>query len=460
MNRILIVEDDRFFREMFSSRLKEDGYEVDCVSTGAGGLESLARTAYDLIIADLALPDIDGMEFLSRIRGHDPTVDVIMVTGNANLESAIFSLKQGARDYLIKPVNADEFSHAVALCMEQRRLLDENEELRNMLSLYQASRVIAGSLELDRIYHMLVDAVARQIGISRALGLFLAGPRLELKEIRGVTEQAAQRFADIVLGSVSKRLSSARLLSRLHFAEGGAATDQGDDGIREAYLVIVRNRQGLLQGIIALLNDPGRRLPAFHAQKKNIQFLLEQSMLAFENAESYSRARDMLFIDELSGLFNYRFLELALDREIRRVERYGSQLAVLFMDIDAFKVVNDTYGHLVGSRVLSEMGALLKQSVREVDVVIRYGGDEFTVILAETGREAAAKVAERIRGLVESHRFLSDEGYNICLTCSIGYSCCPEDTASKQRLLEMADQAMYAGKVEGKNCVRRFVPAP
>jgi diguanylate cyclase (GGDEF)-like protein len=124
--------------------------------------------------------------------------------------------------------------------------------------------------------------------------------------------------------------------------------------------------------------------------------------------------------------------------------------------MDSFKQVNDTHGHMVGSRVLKEMGDLLKKSCREVDVVIRYGGDEYTVILVETGAVTAGIVAERIRSQVESYTFLASEGYDIHLSCSIGYACCPEDTMSKQELLEMADQAMYSGKAGGKNCVRRF----
>ena len=109
-----------------------------------------------------------------------------------------------------------------------------------------------------------------------------------------------------------------------------------------------------------------------------------------------------------------------------------------------------------GSQVLKEMGALLKSSVRDVDVVIRYGGDEYTIILVETNCLTAGIVAERIRKLVESHVFMVAAGHNIRMTCSIGYSCCPEDTMSKQDLLEMADRAMYAGKADGRNCVQTF----
>ncbi|MBI2354465.1 MAG: diguanylate cyclase [Deltaproteobacteria bacterium] len=454
MDRILIVEDDSFFREMFSDLLKREGYEVDSACGGAEGLRMLADVAYDLVITDLTMPDMDGMEVLARIKENDPGIDVIMVTGNANMESAIFALKHGARDYLIKPVNPDEFRHSVSQCMEQRRLLDENVELRNMLNLFQASQAIAGCLELDRVHHLLVDAVAREIGVSRGIGVFMEDNRLAVREVKGLDAGIAGQYGDVILSRVSRHLPHNQLMSRISL-HGSPAGDGSGAGIEEAYLIFVRVREAM-QGVIALFNDPGVRLPDFHARKKNVLFLLEQAALAFENAESYSLAKDMLFIDDLSGLFNYRYLEVVLDRELKRAERYASQLSVLFLDMDAFKQVNDTHGHLVGSQVLKEMGALLKKSVREVDVVIRYGGDEYTVILVETNCTTAGKIAERIRGLVESHHFLAEEGYDIRLTCSIGYACCPEDTMSKQELLEMADKAMYAGKTGGKNCAMRF----
>jgi len=159
----------------------------------------------------------------------------------------------------------------------------------------------------------------------------------------------------------------------------------------------------------------------------------------------------------LSGLFNYRYLKVALEREIKRADRYSTQLSVVFLDLDNFKGVNDTYGHLVGSNLLKELGALLKKSVREVDVVIRYGGDEYTIILVETGAETAHCVGERIRRMIEKHSFLSLEGYQIQLTASLGLACYPEDTTGLEELLSMADKAMYAGKASGKNCVYRIV---
>jgi two-component system cell cycle response regulator len=455
MDKILIVEDDLFFRDMYASLLQAEGYLTETAACGAEALDLLSRNRYGLVITDLVMPDISGMEILSRVRESDPGIDVIMVTGNANLESAIFALKHGARDYLLKPVNHDEFRHSVAQCMQQRRLLDENEELRNMLNLFQSSQAIAGCLELDRVYHLMVEAVARETGVSRAMGLFQAEGGLELKDSKGIAAGVAQSLAEVVLAQVTKHLTQNRLVVKVHLKDVPSGPESAAPKISEAYLIYLRDK-GVVLGVIAAFNEPGQHLPDIHPRKKNIRFLLEQSARAFQNAENYSMAKDLLFIDDLSGLFNHRYLEVALDRELKRVERYASHLAILFLDLDFFKRVNDTHGHLVGSRVLREMAELLKKSTREVDVVIRYGGDEYTIILVETGAETAGFVAERIRSQVEAHVFLASEGYNIRLTCSIGYACCPEDSMSKQELLDMADQAMYGGKAGGKNCTGRF----
>lgn len=454
MDNILLVEDDRFFREMYSGLLKAEGYQVDCASCGYEGLAMLSSKRYGLVITDLVMPDISGLEILSRVRESDPTIDVIMVTGNANMESAIFALKHGARDYLVKPVNPDEFRHSVAQCLQQRRLLDENLELKNMLGLFESSQDIAGCLDLAKVHHLLVEAVAREIGVNRALGLFISEDRLELKEVKGMPAGLGGELADeIISGLPEEGFPEQHLIQHIHLAPNARV-----DGISEAYLIHIHIRSGY-HGLIALFNDPGMELPDYSRRQKNIIFLIEQSAHAFENVETFSQAQDMLFIDDVSGLFNHRYLEVALEREMKRVERYASHLAVLFIDVDAFKLVNDKYGHMAGSQVLAEFGGLLKLTVRDVDIVIRYGGDEYTVILVETTCPIAGMVAERIRSQVESHEFLVAEGYNIRLTCSIGYACCPDDTSSKEELLEMADRAMYAGKASGKNCIKKISAA-
>lgn len=454
MDTILLVEDDRFFREMFSNLLQAEGYRVETAACGSDGLAMLAAGQYSLVITDLVMPDINGLEILSRVREDHPDVDVIMVTGNANLESAIFALKHGARDYLIKPVNPDEFKHSVAQCIQQRRLLDENQELKNMLSLFRACQAIAGCLDREHLYHLVVDAIAREAGITHALGFFMGSAALELKVFKGIAPELGRALQEEIAARLPAASEQEFSIQHIDLSASYAA-----EGFSGAFLIPFISHSAPI-GMIVLLLSRTAEFPDINTFKKNIHFLIEQSLNAFENAETYSQAKDLLFIDDVSGLYNHRYLDVALEREMKRVERYASHLAVLFIDVDSFKQVNDIHGHMVGSRVLAEFGALIKKSVRDVDIVIRYGGDEYTAILVETTCVTAELVAERIRRQVEAHHFPGADGQVIRLTCSIGYACCPDDTASKDTLLEMADKAMYVGKTSGKNCVQRIHVVP
>jgi two-component system, cell cycle response regulator len=454
MERILIVEDDSFFREVFTDLLKEDGYLVEVAASGEEALEMIGAREYQLVVTDLVMRDVSGLDILSAVKRLDPATDVIMVTGHANVETAIYALKNGATDYLVKPINHDEFRHIVTHCMEQRRLLDENQELKGLLNMFQVSQTIANCLELERIYPLLMDALAKEVGVGRGLGYFSEAGQLVLHEVKGVDEahasllgQAAITECDLIDDG------SGNLFTLRDFLPDDE--DYGTD-LREAMCLYIRHKS-TLQGVIILFNDPERPLPK-EVKRKHISFLLDQASLALDNAARYNFAKDLLYIDELTGLYNYRYLDVVLERELKRSERYGSNLSVLFLDIDLFKMVNDLFGHLIGSRVLREVGMLLRKSVRDVDAVIRYGGDEYTIVLVETGLEGAAVVAERIRQAIEAFTFARADGLAIRLTVSLGYACSPDDASTKAELLEMADQAMYRGKAGGKNMAFHALP--
>ncbi|MRR55202.1 MAG: diguanylate cyclase [Deltaproteobacteria bacterium] len=456
MEKILIVEDDRFFREMYSHLLSGEGYEVHTAASVNDAMALLRESEYHLIISDLVMPGETGIDLLFQVKRLNPDIDVIMVTGNTNVETAIHALKNGARDYLLKPVNPDEFRHTVALCMEQRRLLNENSELKGLVHLFQVGQTIANCLEIERLGTLVVDSFANELGTDRALGIFPdEDGRLSLSELRGLDYEDAELITETLLSRYADSIDTFWLRERVTDLFPSSTDSAGclSPGIEEILILFVRSKTDL-QGIVALFSPEGGSLPA-EINQRSLHFLQNQTSLAFENAARFASARNMLYIDELTGLFNYRYLDLALDRELKRAERYGSSVALLFIDLDLFKGVNDTHGHLIGSRVLGEVGALLRKSVRDVDLVIRYGGDEYTIILVETDAESAAHVAERIRVTIESHRYIADEGYDIHLSACIGYACFPEDTKSKLELLEVADKAMYRGKFSGRNRVFR-----
>jgi diguanylate cyclase (GGDEF)-like protein len=144
---------------------------------------------------------------------------------------------------------------------------------------------------------------------------------------------------------------------------------------------------------------------------------------------------------------------MILDQEIHRAERYGLEFSLVFIDIDRFKLINDSRGHLAGSQALKEVADLLRQCVREADILFRYGGDEFTGFLAETGPEGAAIVAERIRRNIEQHSFFADSDNPAQLTATVGYATFPVDSSDHQGIIDLADRAMYIGK-KVRNVVR------
>jgi len=448
MEKILIVEDDAFFREIFSGILKEDGYEVETASSGNEALAMLAKSSYPLVVTDMVLQDISGLDILSRAKQMDADIEVIVVTGYGNMESAIYALKNGARDYLVKPISHDEFRHVVRLTMEQRRMLDENQELKEQIRLFQTCQTISNCIDIDRIQLLVLEAAIKETGTARGFTCLRDASReIFLMETRGLTRESAEAISEslkLVFDWEKEVFIDPVKVQITHPVKPA--------GQKIELVLLPINNKTALQGVVVLLGS-SNTTPIPPLKLNNIRFLVEQSALAIENAGRYAMAKDLLNIDELTGLYNYRYLEIALEREMRRSERYGLSLAVIFLDVDMLKVVNDTYGHLIGSRVLKEVGAVLKKSVREVDIVIRYGGDEYTIILIETGRQGAAIVAERIRKTLETHPFILGEDLQVKLTACLGFACYPEDTKSKLELLEMADRAMYHGKASGRNIV-------
>lgn len=172
-----------------------------------------------------------------------------------------------------------------------------------------------------------------------------------------------------------------------------------------------------------------------------------------ENQMLMADLRGQTYTDDLTGLYNQRYLEIVLDRELSLSKRNESIFSVLFLDLDHFKNVNDSHGHLIGSRLLFEVGHEIKKTLRESDITFRYGGDEFVMILSHTGLEDAILVAERIRVQIEKKRFLVKDGLEIRLTASIGVANVPLHAETKQEILKAADEALYGVKKAVRNKV-------
>jgi two-component system cell cycle response regulator len=185
------------------------------------------------------------------------------------------------------------------------------------------------------------------------------------------------------------------------------------------------------------------------------ELLVIEKIVSFfrEKMETVAELKGLTYTDDLTGLYNQRYLELILDREISLAKRNETQFSVLFLDLDHFKNVNDTHGHLIGSRLLYEVGQEIKKTLRESDITFRYGGDEFVMILSHTNLADAVLVAERIRVQIEKKRFLVRDGLEIRLTASIGVANVPDHAETKQQILRAADAALYGVKKAVRNKV-------
>jgi diguanylate cyclase (GGDEF)-like protein len=179
--------------------------------------------------------------------------------------------------------------------------------------------------------------------------------------------------------------------------------------------------------------------------------LMDPAALALDNAELFRKLEERTVTDDLTGLYNGRFMDGYLRREARRASRYGHPVALLFIDLDGFKLVNDVHGHMAGSRTLVEVGEVLRENVRDVDVVARWGGDEFGVVLPETGAEGAAVMARRLCQRIRERRFLGALGMEVSISASIGVAAFPEHADGAEGLLAAADAAMYEVKYHGKD---------
>ncbi|GMR05160.1 MAG: sensor domain-containing diguanylate cyclase [Thermodesulfobacteriota bacterium] len=205
-------------------------------------------------------------------------------------------------------------------------------------------------------------------------------------------------------------------------------------------------------GVIELINRP--RSKVFTDEDLTLlTTLADYTAIAIENAIYFKRIHELTITDDLTKLYNARYLHMRLNDEVERARRFGYDLSMIFIDLDYFKKINDNHGHLCGSKLLAEVGSLLKKIIRSVDMAFRYGGDEFIILMPETPKKNARIVANKIRTELKKAVFLKEEGVNCRITASFGVASYPKDAADKTELIHMADNAMYRVKDKSRDGV-------
>lgn len=276
--------------------------------------------------------------------------------------------------------------------------------------------------------------------------------RIELLAASGcyMTDETNVAVTEKSGDTASNETSALRRLSRE--ALDNTRTVQGKHA-RGALLAVPLMSGESVYGVIEVVRT-GKNTRSFsRSDTELLEALAIPIASALSNVGRIARAERLSITDDLTKLHNARYLRQYLVSELNRAQRYNLPVAVMFLDLDNFKRVNDQHGHLVGSHVLIELAGVVHNTVRGTDVVARYGGDEFVVVLPYSHAAQAAAVAERIREKVESHVFTGGRDLELHLTASFGVAAFPEHAGSPQQLIGCADTAMYQAKATSKNCV-------
>jgi diguanylate cyclase (GGDEF)-like protein len=288
---------------------------------------------------------------------------------------------------------------------------------------------------------LLVDETRSYLSFALALG-DKSSPlaKLKVKMGEGIAGWVAQSGESLIVNDVHK---DPRFASKF---------DHQTQFHTRSILCAPLVSRGRSIGVVEVLNKRGGDFS--QADLELLMTLVEPCAIAIENAQLFQRAEQLTVTDDLTRLFNSRYLTLYLERELTRCRRHGIPLSLVFLDLDGFKAVNDLYGHLAGSATLTEVGRILTDTVRESDTLARYGGDEFVVVLPETPSAGALVIAERIRKAIEAHDFLAEQGLSVHISASFGIACFPDHAQTPEGLVQKADQAMYRVKEANKNGVQ------
>ena len=447
--RVLVVDDVEANVKLLEAKLSSEYFDVLSAYSGLSALQIADSELPDVILLDVMMPRMDGFEVCRRLKANPRTADVpvVMVTALSDSANRLRGLEAGADDFLTKPVNDIALFARVRSLARLKRMMEE-WRLREEICGRFAGRDIAAAEDAGAATILIVEedrfAAAQIAKTLRSVGHLVAcaGDAVEAQTLLDGNVEL------IIISLSMPNCDPLRLVSRYRANE---ASRQLPILLIAQDIDLIRVAKGLVDlGANDYLIRPVDRnellaRTATQVRRKRLQDRLQQN---------YQRGLSLALTDPLTNLYVRRYGEAHLDELMERVNQDVASAAVLLFDVDHFKQVNDTHGHDAGDDVLRELAARTIKSVRSVDLAVRWGGEEFLVVMPETDLTNAAAVAERLRAAVAKDSFaIGSGGEKLAVTISVGVAAAIAGDDHRDRLLKRADDALYVAKSAGRNRV-------
>jgi two-component system cell cycle response regulator len=448
--RVLIVDDIPTNVRLLEARLSAEYYEVLTASSGREALDLCAKTDLDIVLLDVMMPEMNGFEVCAALKADPKThhLPVLMITALDQTSDRVRGLEAGADDFLTKPVDDVQLMARVKSLVRLKALTDElraRAHTSRQIAVEDAMRAMdAISADGGRI--LLVDTDLRHA--ERIRGYLAANHSVHLltNPQDAVLQVTGNDYELAIVAMALGDIDPLRVCSQIRTLEHS----------RNLPIILMAedsDRPRVMRGLDFGVNDFIMRPVERTELAARVRTQIRRQRYAVELRESVNHTLALAVTDELTGLYNRRYFERHLSLMLDKAREQDRDMAVMLIDMDFFKAVNDTYGHGIGDAVLREFALRLRRNIRGVDLACRFGGEEFVVLMPDTDFEQAQGVAERVRQAVSERLFEVGASRGLTVTVSIGVALNDGATDTPETLLKRTDIALYRAKREGRNRV-------
>jgi len=448
--RVLVVDDVSTNVKFLEARLSAEYFDVTTASNGAEALTLCERGECDIVLLDVMMPDMDGFEVCRRLKSNPAThhIAVVMVTALDQPSDRVRGLDVGADDFLTKPVNEMALISRVRSLTRLKMVTDELR-MRALTSreigLESPEREAVAEAGRNGRILIVDDRPSSYERIAAMLGEHAVEVEAEPAE---ALIRAAEGDYELIIVSLSlENFDGLRLCSQLRSV----------DRTRHIPILVIADPDSdarLARGLEIGVNDYLVRPLDKNEMLARVRTQIKKKRYAERLRDNVQMSIEAAITDALTGLHNRRYMETHLNALVEQAASHGKPIAVLVLDIDFFKAINDTHGHDAGDDVLREFALRIRKSIRNIDLACRYGGEEFVIVMPETDMGVATMVAERLRRAVAGESFPVQQGMKLLnVTLSIGLATLSDAGGDAAAILKRADQALYRAKRDGRNRV-------